>query len=335
MTAKTRKIVKRIAYTFLALLIVLIIGGLIGIKKFDDYLFKEKTSNLKFTAENKPIPFDWATKSTDNHFEPHVAIIIPVEIEGLKHKFYFQFDTGSPYSYIYENDLKSLKKIGLKLNEIEKEEGFFIKKFDFNLSDNLVESSMLKVYKKYGNTFGKNDTIKPIKIGTIGSDFLENKITAIDFKNKTIQFFNERPKWMKEQNFKSFSYKGRRIMLPVNINNKKLELLYDSGCSAFGLITSKKRYDNFSEKTAKEINYVGKRWGDDLPIHHKSSNMLMKIGNENLSLNRVSYLDMYANFQHFLTPFTTIGGWLGNKPFLESTLILDTKKEEFTVLKTK
>lgn len=326
---------KKVGYTFLILISIIVIGGFIGIKQFDNYLFKEKTNYLKYTSETKPIHFSWATKSTENHFEPHVAIIIPVKIEGLKHKFYFQFDTGSPYSYIYEKDLQSLKNIGLKIDEIQKEEDFFVKRLNFNLNENSVESLMMKVYKKYGNIFGKNDTIKPIKIGTIGSDFLENKITSINFKNQTIQFFDERSKEMDENNFKSFSFKGRRIMLPVNINKDKLELLYDSGCSAFGLITSKKRYDNFTEKTVKEISYVGKRWGDDLPIHHKSSNTIMNISNEKLSLNRVSYVDMYANFQHLLTPFTKVGGWLGNKPFLDTTLILDTKTEEFTIINHK
>jgi hypothetical protein len=33
-----------------------------------------------------------------------------------------------------------------------------------------------------------------------------------------------------------------------------------------------------------------------------------------------------------MTPFTKIGGWLGNKPFVESTLILDTQKQAFMVI---
>jgi len=333
MTTKSKKRLKIAGYFFLTIFLLLIIGANLGIKKFENYLFEEKSNFLKYTSENKSIPFIWGTKTTENHFEPHVAILIPVKIKGLKHKFYVQFDTGSPYSYIYEKDFKSLKKIGFNLNEIEKKKGSFIDKFNFLLNDNLIKSSMFKLYKNYGNTFDENDTIRRIKIGTIGSDFLDNRITAIDFKNQTIQFFNEKPNWMKNYKFNPFKYKGRRILFPVEINKQKLELIYDSGCSAFGLITSKNRYVNFTEQKTKEINYVGKRWGDDLPIHHKESKKWMKIGNERLTLIRVSYVDMYANFQHLLTPFTKIGGWLGNKPFLESTLIIDTKNKTFYILK--
>jgi len=51
-----------------------------------------------------------------------------------------------------------------------------------------------------------------------------------------------------------------------------------------------------------------------------------------LNLKRVSYVDMYSSFQGLLSPFTRIGGWLGNKPFLEYSLIFDIEKEEFVVI---
>jgi len=42
---------------------------------------------------------------------------------------------------------------------------------------------------------------------------------------------------------------------------------------------------------------------------------------------------MYTPIQPLVTPFTRIGGWLGNQPFNESILILDTKTEEFIIVK--
>jgi hypothetical protein len=36
--------------------------------------------------------------------------------------------------------------------------------------------------------------------------------------------------------------------------------------------------------------------------------------------------------QPFISPFTRIGGFLGNLPFVEITLILDTKTEEFLII---
>lgn len=54
----------------------------------------------------------------------------------------------------------------------------------------------LRILEGYGHTFGKKDTIAKIGIGTIGSDFITNRITTIDFKNQKIQLYNDRPEWM-------------------------------------------------------------------------------------------------------------------------------------------
>jgi len=325
---------KKIGYTFLALLSILIIAGCIGIWKFNNALFKEKPNYLEYTFESKPIHFDWARDSIGGNFETQAAMIIPVRIEGFEHRFYMQFDTGTPTTCIYENDLNSLRAIGLVFKVVVKDNGHYIENLDFILGNNHISASMIKVYPNYGHSFDENDTIGRIGIGTIGSDFIADRITAIDFKNQKIHLYNHRPEWISSlSGFKSFDFSGRRIMLPVTLNNKDYEFLYDSGCSAFGLITIKSRFDNYTEERTKEVNYDAKSWASSLPIRSKETDKLFRIGNANLKLKRVSYMDMYTAIQPIVTPFTRIGGWLGNKPFTESTLILDTKTEEFIIIK--
>jgi hypothetical protein len=334
MSTKSKKFLKRIVYVFLILLLLIGIVGYIGVRKFNNALFKEKPNHLAYTAESKPIQFNWANDSIGNHFETKTAMLIPLKFEGFSHKFYVQFDTGSQYSYIYENDLKSLKSIGVTYKEVIKDDERYVQNLDLILGGNRINASMIKILENYGNTFTKKDTISRIKIATIGSDMMDNRITVIDFKNQYIRFYNERPEWMINlPKFQHFDYKGRRFMLPATINGKELELYYDSGSSAFGLITSKTRYDKFTNVATKEINYNANRWGDALPIRHKSTQRKITIGGSDLDLKRVSYVDMYANYQKFMSPFTRVGGWLGNLPFTESTLILDTKTEEFIVIK--
>jgi len=114
-----------------------------------------------------------------------------------------------------------------------------------------------------------------------------------------------------------------------------LELFFDTGSSAFGLITSKKRYEKFTDKVINPVRVEVNSWGEKLTIQHKDTEKRMEIGSANLGLKRVSYVDIYASFQHFLTPFTRIGGWLGNKPFLNSKMIIDGINEEFIVIEEK
>lgn len=325
---------KKIGYTLLAILVLIVSVGFYYIRKFNNAFFKEKSAYLEYTYESKPIHFDWAANSTGSggYHEPQAAMIVPLKIEGLAHHFYMQFDTGAPHSYIYENDLKSLRALGMDIKEVTKGEERFVEQLDFMLDDNHIKASMIRILNNYGHTFDKNDTISKIGIGTIGSDFIKDRITAIDFKNQTLELYNERPKWMKNlPKFKPFDYAGRRIMLPVTIDEKYYELFYDSGCSAFGLITIKSRFNRYSDETTEAIVYDAKSWDSSIPITSKTTNQPIKIGNSELSLKRVSFVDMYTPMQPLVTPFTRIGGWLGNQPFNESILILDTKKEEFIV----
>jgi len=326
---------KTTGYILIAIGLIIIALGYIGTRKFNRALFKERSNYLAYTAESKSIQFDWADDSIGNYYEPQAAVIIRLKFQCLSsHRFYMQFDTGSPDTYIYEKDLKSLQRIGLDIKVIEKEEAKYVESLDFDLGGNRVKATMIKILQNYGNTFDKADTLKNIKIGTIGSDFIANRITSIDFKSQEIRTYQDRPEWTRTlEGFKPFDFTGRRIMLPVILNNKSYEFLYDSGCSAFGLITTKNRFKKYTDKNTAVIAYGANSWGSSIPIASKPSNQAFTMGNAILSLKRVSYVDMYTVVQPLVTPFTRIGGWLGNQPLNDYTLILDTKNEEFTIVK--
>lgn len=324
---------KKIGYIILALITVLLIGGFIIVRKFNNALFNEKPNLLEYTSESKPIHFEWSSDSIAGIYESQVAMLVPLKIKGLAHDFYMQFDTGAPHSIIYEGQLNSLRALGLEINEIVKDGVRYIEHLEFILASNHVTASMIKIYPNYGHSFDRNDTINKIGLGTIGSDFIVNRVTAIDFKNQNIQLFYKRPEWMSSlAGFAPFDFSGRRIMLPVILDNKKFEFLYDSGCSAFGLITIKSRFDKYTKKNTDQVNYDSKSWEGSIPIRSKLTDKLFTVGNAQLKLKRVSYVDMYSFMQPLITPFTRVGGWLGNQPFNKSMLILDTKSEEFLVI---
>ncbi|RZN80964.1 MAG: hypothetical protein EVB11_11030 [Winogradskyella sp.] len=325
---------KKIGYALLIILVLMLSVGFYYIRKFNNAFFKEKSAYMTYTFESKPIHFNWAgsSKGSGGYHEPQAAIIIPVKLNGLTHNFYMQLDTGAPHSFIYENDLKSLRALGMAIKEVTKGEERFVEQLNFKLDENRINAKMIRILENYGNSFDKNDTISNLNIGTIGSDFIANRITAIDFKNQTLELYHKRPKWMTSlPEFNAFDYTGRRIMLPVTIDHKDYELFYDSGCSAFGLITIKSRFDKYTDENTEAIAYDAKSWDSSIPITSKPSKTPVKIGNVELSLKRVSFIDMYTWSQPLVTPFTRIGGWLGNQPFNESTLILDTITEEFIV----
>ncbi len=121
-------------------------------------------------------------------------------------------------------------------------------------------------------------------------------------------------------------------MLPARINGSDVQLFYDSGCSPFGLLTSKYHYDRLTDPDEPEIAYGANRFGESIPIHHKASDLQIQLGATDISLKRISYAEMYTLLQSTVGRLIE-GGFLGNKSLTESTLILDAKTNEFLVVK--
>lgn len=132
--------------------------------------------------------------------------------------------------------------------------------------------------------------------------------------------------------FQTFDFPGRRVLLPVEVEGKQYEFLYDSGCSAFGLITTKQRFKKYTKENDTMVSFDAKSWNDKISIHTKNSDVPLSIGGAQLKLNKVSCVDMYAFLQPLVTPFTRIGGWMGNQSINQTKLILDTQKKEFVII---
>ena len=324
---------KIIGYSVLGLLALILILGVFGIRKFNNKYFKESPAYLQLSHESQPIDFKWTNQKVEGQIEYQAALLIPIQIGSLQHNMYMQFDTGAPDSFLYEKDLISLRNLGFDIKEVKKDGFRFVKSLKLNMGGKPVTLSMVKIYPNYGNSFSAEFNSKVnIVIGTIGSDILVDRITSIDFKNKTIQFFEERPEWMKNLNgFQTFDFPGRRVMLPATVDGKKYEFLYDSGCSAFGLITTKQRFKKYTEISTPSKFFGAKSWEDKIYINSKASDYPLNIGGAQLSMKRVSCVDMYAFLQPLVTPFTRIGGWMGNQAINESHLILDTQTKEFLI----
>jgi len=319
---------KKAIYGLLGLFLILLLLGFVGVRYFNNMWFAEKPNYISYSTDDHSVHFLWGKQKVEGVIEPHSAMLIPFRIKGLDHTFTFQFDTGSHITMIHGHALASLRRLGVLLDEVITGDKSFVEQMSIEFGGEEVDLSMISIFEGYGAVFEEADTASAINIGTIGSDFIEDRIVSIDYKNQMI-----RPLWMDTlPDFQKFSFDGRRFMLPATIRGKELELYYDSGSSAFGLITSKHRYDHFTDEDVDEISHDGNRRGETLTLHHKPTDAKIEIGRAVLDLERVSYVDMYARFQRFMTPFTKIGGWLGNKPFLNHTLIIDTKEEEFIVI---
>jgi hypothetical protein len=322
-----RKILLYLSATTLLLLVAGSFGGYLYLKAT---FFADSPNTLSFEGDLHTVSFQWSAFQAGDHLEPHGAMLVPVTVPGIEEQLYMQFDTGSPSTFLLSGCLESLRERGVEFETTEKEGEIQVKRFEFSIGDNKVALNSGHVSQR-GKRIDWNDSESRIKIGTIGADFIDQRICEIDFPSQKIRLHDSRPESFNTLGtFTSFKFKGRRIMLPAEINGIAMELFYDSGCSAFGFLTSKYHYDRYAEKTSSEISYNANRHGDPVFIHHKTCRAKFKFGDVELPVKRVSYAELY-NFLQVTLGRVINGGFLGNKSLLDSTLIIDGISNEFLV----
>jgi len=341
LTPICRKMKYKVVFkTFVISITVLSTVFIIGCLYLNYWFFKDAPKYLLVSTDYEPIEFDLSSVTTSKGFIIQKAsMVIPAEIEDIPNKLYFQFDTGASNTIIYQNSLNSLKNIGLDFKILQIDGRSFVDELSIKLGGSKISLKLIEIVEYSGEDFTKTDTLNYKSLGSIGTDFISDYITEIDFKNRNIRFYKEREDWMTENNkFESFDFKGRKLMLPCMIENKKQKMYYDSGSSSYGLLTTKERFKNYSNKNSKGVNYELLSWGraswwnGTIQVYENETDKIMNMTGKEINLNKVSHVDILGNFQDIVKPFTEINGWLGNIPFLGYSLIFDAPKHEFLII---
>ena len=322
--------------------IVFIIVSLIfigGIGSF--FYFKNKFMNAppnKLTVSNlgKPFKFIWQGEKINGTYEPNIAMYVPVSIPGVDRTFYMQFDTGAPSTVLYYNKVKSInEKYGNVFQLDTVNDHLQVTNASLNIGTVKVEASSID-FRGMSNEINWSDSTF-IKIGTVGSDFLEKHILSIDFKKEQITLNEKMPEIIDSNiEYLPFTFDGRKIFLSAKLNNEPADLWYDSGSSAFELIVEESTFLELAKSGAKKVTYTGNSWGKPVAIHNIESKGKFEFGKTLVPLNYVTYMEWPNKMQAWLMKASNIGGDLGgmtgNKLFLGKTLILDTPNLRYSVL---
>ncbi len=320
---------KLLGALFAVLLLVPIIG-FCGFQYAKSRFLRETPNRLSLEGELHPVPFTWAPEEpAAGYSEPHGAILLPVTVPGISKQLYMQFDTGAPSTFLRSGCVESLRKRGVECQLSEHDKTTRVKEFELNVGKN-------RVVLNNGWVMRRNIAIdwdKPINvIGSIGADFIDDIVFAIDFPAQRLHLYRERPAEVQSLgSFQPFEFPGRRVLLPTTIKGVEMQVLWDSGCSPFGLLTSKYHFENYAKPNSNGIRFGANRFGDTIPVHHKPCELVATFGGEDVPLKRVSYVEMYSGMQSAFGRFI-YGGFIGNKSLLHSTLILDTKANEFLLV---
>lgn len=301
------KVLKKIVLTFL---VILVLAALCGYIYFDQKFTPDKNY---LTVENESgfIPFTFlGTEKSE--------LLLPIHFEGDTTKYYLQFDTGSPYTIFYSKSIKNIRQISIT-EEVAKT-SFFIGKTK-------IASDKFKIYNT-GNENG-NDSIKII--GTIGADILENRKTIINFKeNNIVLNLSKMPSQFQTKLF-DFKFKKRKIIIKGFLKGQEENFLFDSGTSAYELLTNKEVWKDLKLPNSKINIEKSQSWDKILTTFTANCNQKITFNNQKIRLNNVTYVEGFSQTQYSMMKFSGMTGMLGNKIFLNNSLYIDCTQNKMGI----
>ena len=301
------KIVKKIVLAVLVLFVLSSIGGYL----YFDQKFTPEQNYLKIENESGPVSFKWIGNEKN-------VLLLPIHLEGDTENYYLQFDTGSPYTVFYSKSIKVISSISTKGT---------VAKTAFSIGKTKIASDNFKIYEM-GNDV-TNDSIKII--GTIGADILENRKTLINFKEGFISLNLTKAPTGFQHNLRDFEFKKRKIIINGVLKGQQEDFLFDSGTSAYELLTNKDVWHELKLPNGKTTIEKSQSWERVLTTYTADCNQNIIFDNQKVPLKKVTYVEGYSQIQYMLMKFSGMTGMLGNRIFLNKSLYLDCTQDKMGI----
>jgi hypothetical protein len=287
------------------------------------------TNQLTITNETGQLAMVWAA-SPDTPKDKYSALLVPVRFSGIEREFLMQFDLGHTSTVFYEEKLRDILE-RMKQSSPEQLSGTTnTQPLEFDVGNVHVVAN--KVATRRANTAGIDwsNLEKPELIGTLASDFIEGKILVMDYPANTIQISHkleeleiENPEWY------PFRFRYRRTFLPAIIEGKSTWLMYDTGSSAFDLITDDATFQQLAAPNSAIESTHGNSWGNRISIFHRQSNAKIRLGQTELTCKRVTKMEGMGGLASGMMQMTGMQGMTGNTLFLDHVLVLDYQRQRF------
>lgn len=285
-------------------------------------------NQLTFPAGSYTLPLQWKGDSLRGQWDPHAALLIPVTLPGCPKTFYMQFDTGSPYSLFYGNKLQAIHRKYPAIASLHSM-GDSLANFRFKAGPLTITARQIAIHSFDSSGIDWKENRTPGIIGTLGTDLIDNKVVVIDYPRQQLLITDSVPATFKKGKPASFLFAMRRILLPAEIRSKKTILYFDSGSSAFELLTDKATCSKLATDSVPAVQYPVQSWGKTLTAHTITTNDSITLAGRALPIRHATWIAGVSETQVSQMMKMGIGGMTGNKLFLSAILVLDTRNKQF------
>lgn len=305
--------------------------------------------SLEISAQEEPIDwfnFQWEDAILDGKKVEKSAMIVPFEIEGIPHKFNAQFDLGAVSTILYGNSiapyLVKYKDTFSRIDTVNycRMEGVrcpYFKALNLNLSGVRFSNVDMAWFKGYGDTLTVDSiyTSTEKHIGTMAADLCKGRVLVIDFPGQRICMLDALPSaWEGRVNYVPMEYlkEYNWIFLPLKINGKEEKVLFDTGSSIFPLLTSPKNVGKIADTSHCVDSLAISSWGEISTVYSYQPKVKIEFDKMDLSSHQV-----FAGDQVSDEMLEGAGFWgiVGNRYFLNQTVVIDYKNNKFGILNLK
>lgn len=288
----------------------------------------------------KWMPFQW----DGDDMTPKSSMMVKTRIDTLDYNFKWQFDTGSPYTFLYgitwQKFVNHYNWLGSRFNTVDSFSQAPYKKIKspaIAAGDNKLPGRTILINPEYGDDFPQEYVAQykgaNFMIGTIGIDKFRDRVLIIDFKNNRIgtTLLLSDTFYQKKQAVDFILYQNR-IILPVQIGKKSYRFFYDSGASLFPLKTTAALAKQLPPVNITDTLFNITTWGKSYDVPGGTISGSMQIAGVNI---RQALLYIHPDPDGYHTEIfreAGVQGLIGNQPFDQKIIVIDFTRNKFTVL---
>jgi hypothetical protein len=287
-------------------------------------------NHLVFDSAHQTIDLRWLGDTLQTGFEPHTALLMPVKLPGCPIGFYMQFDLGAPNSVLYADKVRQIRQ--KYPASIASKDTVRLTDFRFRLGTIDILAKEIGLMEHGRSSINWDEKKGVVIIGTIGADLIDGRVTVIDYPARKLSIGKEIPAKLKPQlMLTDMVFNHRRILFPAVLNNKKIMVFFDTGSSAYELLTDRETAEALATDTLVDRNEVTS-WDRKLTANTLRTSGTIEFAGQPLPLKHVTYMEGVSSAQVAQMKRMGIGGLTGNKIFLHSVLVLDTRTRKFGVI---
>jgi hypothetical protein len=277
-------------------------------------------------AEPACAPLRWID---DSGHETHdgtsaAAFVVPMVLDGQTYQF--QFDTGSDATILYGTDLARTR--GWKIESGGNQPAVRVRA---SVAGRRFSSAYITI---------RPDLPGGDIAGTIGMDFLMDRVTLIDFRAKRVCIYEQMPEELEHRaTFAPATLDHDRLLVKGTLAGHDYErILFDTGSSHFALLgsfDSWKRWTGLEGEAGVTQRISGSSWGHEL--HWLGAPIAGALTVGSLSVERPVAFYCKEKPDYSADSAMHEDAVMGNAPFLSAAVVLDARqaKPRFGVVTTR